>query len=545
MQKVWGNDRATGDHSITAGEIRAWRKSTSKKQRQLIKDIDEMVSQNEVERMVLCELVCVYFVKDGFMLLQSIIHFWCSSIIHFLCGLISVLENLVSIASTIVIKMDKFGGMNKTVTRKRSNPFRRPDAESKVKKLKLKVGGVTHTIHRKNSSDLAGTKSSYAPSHTGNMLINQGKPDDELFFMNKQSSLRGVPWKNFSKSGFGVGIYGTSGRIISGERILINPSDNAESTRKSKRAQKRRLSRGALDDDDNDDEIRYLKKLNSYKSATKFSAHSENEDEIGNRKHRSLSGVLSRRIDGDDMDLKDYNAGRTGKESRKLRLERHTEDTDYADEEEALSDTEPRLEPKKKIQVKEMPNVSGDSGQDMTVTTRRRALMSGSVSSVIEFPNGLPPAPSKKQKEQLSEVDQQLRRAEALQRRRMQVEKANRESEAEAIRKILGQDSSRKKREEIVKKRQEERTASYLAVPSNAVRWVMGPSGTVVIFPEEIGLPSIFEQKYCSYPPAREKCAGPSCLNDYKYRDSKSKLPLCSLLCYKAIHEKNPSLTAC
>jgi hypothetical protein len=33
------------------------------------------------------------------------------------------------------------------------------------------------------------------------------------------------------------------------------------------------------------------------------------------------------------------------------------------------------------------------------------------------------------QKEKLSEVEQQLKRAEALQRRRMQVEKANRESE--------------------------------------------------------------------------------------------------------------------
>ncbi|KAL8253918.1 hypothetical protein R6Q59_032139 [Mikania micrantha] len=38
------------------------------------------------------------------------------------------------------------------------------------------------------------------------------------------------------------------------------------------------------------------------------------------------------------------------------------------------------------------------------------------------------------------------------------------------------------------------------------------------------------------YPPSREKCAGPSCINVYKYRDSKSKLPLCSLQCYKAVH---------
>lgn len=47
-----------------------------------------------------------------------------------------------------------------------------------------------------------------------------------------------------------------------------------------------------------------------------------------------------------------------------------------------------------------------------------------------------------------------------------------------------------------------------------------------------------------SYPPAREKCAGPSCMNTYKYRDSKSKLPLCSLQCYKALHEKIQPLSA-
>ncbi|KAL0357268.1 UNVERIFIED_CONTAM: Polyubiquitin [Sesamum calycinum] len=77
--------------------------------------------------------------------------------------------------------------------------------------------------------------------------------------------------------------------------------------------------------------------------------------------------------------------------------------------------------------------------------------------------------------------------------------------QAEAIRKILGQDSSRKRREEKIKKRQEElaqeRTANSATVASNVVRWVMGPSGTVVTFPDEIGLPTIFEPKPCSYNP--------------------------------------------
>lgn len=44
---------------------------------------------------------------------------------------------------------------------------------------------------------------------------------------------------------------------------------------------------------------------------------------------------------------------------------------------------------------------------------------------------------------------------------------------------------------------------------------------------------------FLSYPPPREKCVGPNCEKAYKYRDSKSKLPLCSLSCYKAISRKD------
>ncbi|KAF9587358.1 hypothetical protein IFM89_001458 [Coptis chinensis] len=47
-------------------------------------------------------------------------------------------------------------------------------------------------------------------------------------------------------------------------------------------------------------------------------------------------------------------------------------------------------------------------------------------------------------------------RDEAAQRRRVQVAKAAKESEVEAIRKILGQDSNRKKREDKLKKRRDE-----------------------------------------------------------------------------------------
>lgn len=48
-----------------------------------------------------------------------------------------------------------------------------------------------------------------------------------------------------------------------------------------------------------------------------------------------------------------------------------------------------------------------------------------------------------------------------------------------------------------------------------------------------------------SYPLPREKCAGPSCTNAYKYRDSKTNLPLCSLRCYRAVQKIPQTGTSC
>lgn len=425
--------------------------------------------------------------------------------------------------------------------------------ESKVK-VKLKVGGITRTINAKSASDGASavgsssSKSSRFPDPR-QKLIEENLDDNRSFTSGKGSGLRGVPWKDFSRSGLNV--RKTDG--LRGENLSSKQTDQYEPVRKSKRVPKKRLLDGVLDDGgEDDDEIRYLEKVKTLKISTDYGAEFEDE-EGGSRKQRKISRVLKRNVDGlYDVDAGDHGSTRFGKEGKKSKSGRVSEDTDYVEEEELGSDGDPTSKNKKPR--KELADLSVDSKKEMTVTTRQRALQTGKDApsgfpSLIEFPNGLPPAPPKKQKEKLTEVEQQLKRAEALQRRRMQVEKANRESEAEAIRKILGQDSTRKKREDKLKKRQEEmaqeKAANAMVLSSDHVRWVMGPSGTTVTFPDEMGLPSIFDSKPCSYPPPREKCAAPSCTNPYKYRDSESKLPLCSLQCYKAIHEKVQPLTAC
>ncbi|KAG2694618.1 hypothetical protein I3843_08G150500 [Carya illinoinensis] len=455
--------------------------------------------------------------------------------------------------------------------------------DNKVKKVKLKVGGVIRTIHPKSVTDGASgveflsTKASRvsgAPRPKQKLIAQDNSDDDnQSFTPDKRNRLRGVPRKDFPKYGFNVGKGDSSRNRIPEGNISTNQDDRYEPIRKSKRISKRRLVDEALGDgdDDDDDEIRYLEKLKTSKATMDYSVEYEDYEEEGNGKQRKISRAVKSNVDGEfDVDVDGPHPLRSGKEGKKTRFRRIFEDTDYVEEEDPISDGEANSN-KRKTRM-EFVDLLGDNKTEMTVTTRQRALQTGKDvsssfgASLIEFPNGLPPAPPRKQKEKLSEVEQQLKRAEALQRRRMQVEKAARESEAEAIRKILGQDSSRKKREDKAKKRQEElaqvasyalvllllfpvvdlffpficysniravficfslkklflgqkkfkdhvmkhysqssyfcnlmqeRAANSMVIASDSVRWVMGPSGTVVTFPDEMGLPTIFDSKPC------------------------------------------------
>ncbi|KAF8116641.1 hypothetical protein N665_0015s0018 [Sinapis alba] len=263
------------------------------------------------------------------------------------------------------------------------------------------------------------------------------------------------------------------------------------SVRKSKRAPKKQVSDS---DDDSDREIRYVESLR-YKNVPVC-----NEGTDSGRRQLKPSGVT------------------IGENS--------------ASENMGAEELEP---------VPDGIEIGNEIKRESTMTSRQRALASASgKSTAIEFPDGLPPT-TRRKRENLSEMEQQVKKAEAAQRRKVQVEKAARESEAEAIRKILGQDSSRKKREDKIKKRldeiAQEKAAHEERVSTSYIRTIMGPNGTTVSFPID-KVPSLFDPKPSGYPPPRENCAGPSCTNPYKYRDSKTKVPLCSLKCYKAVQEQ-------
>ncbi|CAH8304456.1 unnamed protein product [Eruca vesicaria subsp. sativa] len=366
--------------------------------------------------------------------------------------------------------------------KKESSQRRAGFAENTIKKVKLKVSGSSNAI---SVSDGASTKSSHAS------LDNESKADS--CNDTRDSKTNTYPIRKSNR---------TSKRRVLGEEL------------------------GGLDDDD-DGEIQFLRRVKMGKKVVAVEEDVD-EDEERNRKHKKLSKVMKQNVEYPRGVGTSEKSGKTGKA--------FDDDYDYdyvKDEEEGLSDAEIELE-SKSGRARRREGLSEKT--EMTVTTRRRSGHSG---NLIEFPRGLPPAPPKKRKEDGLEVDQQLKKAEAAKRRKLQVEKAARESEAEAIRKILGQDSNRKKKEDKIKKQQEEKAkekaADSIARRSDTVKWVMGPSGTIVTFPEELGLPSIFNSRPQSYPPPRERCAGPECTNPYKYRDSLSNLPLCSLQCYKAM----------
>lgn len=186
----------------------------------------------------------------------------------------------------------------------------------------------------------------------------QDKHSDYSFPSDKEKG-DAIRRKDFSRSGSSFGkAHSLRGKSY-GDTAFMN--DMHESVRKSKRVPKRRALDVGFDgdDDDEDDELRYLGKLVAPKVAAGY------ED-------KELSGI------GREQGL--------------------DEDKDYVEEEEPTSDDEPGS--KRKKLEKGPPDSFVDGRNESTPTTRNRALQAGKdilsgSCAALEFPNGLPPAPSK------------------------------------------------------------------------------------------------------------------------------------------------------
>lgn len=193
-----------------------------------------------------------------------------------------------------------------------------------------------------------------------------------------------MPWKDFSKTGFGFGKVETSGVDIQEEPVKHGSS-------KSKSMTKKYLADEAYDEDEDDDEIRYLQKLKTSRIASLD--YTVYEDETRVKKLRKISRVMDRNIDNYYLGTEDYDSSRPVTESKKSRA---YEDTDYREDEESVSDGE--IEQRNKKQRKVPIDVSEYSKESL-ITTRRRAILTSrdispaSGPASIQFPDGLPPVP--------------------------------------------------------------------------------------------------------------------------------------------------------
>lgn len=164
-----------------------------------------------------------------------------------------------------------------------------------------------------------------------------------------------------------------------GDSVYVNGTYKYESVRKSKRVPKRRvMDSGFNEDNDNDDdeeEIRCLGRLNASKE--------------------TRQGILKvsdgrQMDDGIYIDRENHGSLKLVKDGRnKSRSDKLYEDKDYT-EEAPTSDDEPEYKSKK---------VGFVEGMNESTTTRAlqcaKNVFLGSGANLLEFPNGLPPSPSK------------------------------------------------------------------------------------------------------------------------------------------------------
>ncbi|XP_019052247.1 PREDICTED: titin homolog isoform X2 [Nelumbo nucifera] len=386
--------------------------------------------------------------------------------------------------------------------------------ENRPTKVKLKVGGVTHTLHANHNGN-SDTRKLHVTLKSSDIrqlekVTSKENSDDCLQRMEKYVSIVSNSRMDGSHTSEGS-------RRSSEETAFTKKTDNdianssaSQAVRKSSRVRKRRVLDGEHSDDGNEDKALYQ---SSKASKGKVSDGPYGEDFEEEAPKRRSSRVPKRKVAEPEYHDEDenYYTNRFSKNSKKKRVVGrvlHDSEESAASSSEDISDSDLESDVKKKKSIKrELVGSFVDEKKETSLTARQRALQSvkeaepKASSKFIDFPDGLLEAGQRKQKEKISDLDQQLKKAEAAQRRRMQVEKAAKEIQAEAIRKILGHNSNRESRRDKLRQKQTEiakEKSSSVGLGSNTIRWVIGPTGTTVSFSEDAGLPSIFSSTISS-----------------------------------------------
>lgn len=255
-----------------------------------------------------------------------------------------------------------------------------------LRKVKLKVSGITRPLHTKNIQEA---------SDGGTLGTSDGSSQ-----RHKQKD--------------------SGGHKHHQDKHDVSPSSDL--VRKSKRIPKKRTLDG--DSGDEDGGSGYLVKFKIAKVVPEQSIATDHageydeslEDDIKKKRLSKVSKNKSLPYEVDE-DFTMYRSGRDGRKKLKL-----VDSDDFIEEEPEMD------EPKKRLS--EADSHSDVKNETTGLITRQRALQGrgGNGETLIEFPDGLPTASSRRQKDKASEVEAQAKKAEAAQRRKLQVEKADRKS---------------------------------------------------------------------------------------------------------------------
>uniref|UniRef100_A0A7I4CEL4 INO80 complex subunit B-like conserved region domain-containing protein n=1 Tax=Physcomitrium patens TaxID=3218 RepID=A0A7I4CEL4_PHYPA len=325
-------------------------------------------------------------------------------------------------------------------------------AEHKVggfTKLKLKVGGITHTIVSDSAKKADGTAASSAANFVHKsresepaganrrrrqrLILQDQSDDDEEFYLPPPKAPRKTENHNPGFVGQTEQTTPNGDKVNSASKsehpktIALGSGSSLQGVRKSSRVPKRRVMDGDEEDVD-------MQRPSASSKGGRF-VEDEVEKESGDAEEESSEDV------GKPVD-EDSGGGLVG-------------DDDDEDEED---ETEP-VKPEKLQQSRPTKEVVGSG---MALTARQRAMQTSkdadreSAPSLIEYPEGLTNPLSRKGKINLSEAERQVKRVEAAHRRKQQVEKTARDIQATAIQRILGQDSTRKRRENRLEKQRQD-----------------------------------------------------------------------------------------
>eukprot|EP00253_Pinus_taeda_P030810 PITA_30810 len=366
------------------------------------------------------------------------------------------------------------GAQVKTATDGRTSDSRNSDMKSRVKsvvqqydltsqdirltKVNLKVGGVTNTAHANSTGNAAGIQKRCVEGSSVS-----AKPPLPIEGRGRRKRL--ILEENSDDEDDKKGQLVDEARLAKQVKLTANVVTN-QPIRKSLRIPKKCRLDGEHYVDDDAEKALQNKSSRSMKKCNRNSEHDEDE-ECKALQCRS-SRIPKKRMLDTEYEVDDE----VQQHKRKRKKSNYQTDSEqiYCDDaeeaaplgDEDVEKTHIDLEVvMKRSKRKGVGNSTADDNKDVTLTARQRTMQSckdaGSEvgANLIEFPEGLPQTSQRRRKEKLLEVEQQMKKTEAAQRRKMQLEKAEKAAQAEAIKKILGKDPSKKKRGDNIQRQRD------------------------------------------------------------------------------------------